>query len=72
MFATDAAVLRIVTNEVRKLPALLDQVARGKAGDLSQKIRDAEQIADNLSRIVKAERLIEVGRHHVVFDSHGY
>ena len=42
MFASDAAVLRIVTDEVRELAALLNQVARGEAGDLAAEIGDAE------------------------------
>ena len=60
VLAAHAPELRIVANQVRQLAALLHEVARRQPLDLLLEIRDPEQLAEDLARIVEAERLVEV------------
>jgi hypothetical protein len=53
MLGPDAAKRGIVPDQIRKLPSLMDQVARGKAVDLALKIRHAEQVAQDLPESLK-------------------
>ena len=50
-----------MANEVRELAALLYQVRLRQAGDLLIKVGHAEQFGQHPARVVKAERLVEVG-----------
>ena len=60
VLAADTPERRIVANQIRELPALLDQVARRQPVNLALEIRYAEQVAQDLPGIVEAEGLIEV------------
>src|SRR5207247_619928 len=61
VLAPNHAEFRVVTDQVRQLSALLNEIARAEPVDFLAKVRDANQIAQDLSRIVEAERLIEIG-----------
>ena len=61
VLTTDAAELRIVTNQIGQFPALLDQIAPREALNLLVKAGGADQLAEHCSRIVEAQRLIEIG-----------
>ena len=60
MLSTHTAERRVVTNQVGELGPLLDEVAQRKAVDLLAKVGDAEQVAEDLTGIVEAERLVEI------------
>ena len=60
VLATHAAKLRVVTNEVGQLAALLHEVAAGKPADLLLEARGADELAQHGARIIEAERLVEV------------
>jgi hypothetical protein len=62
MFLTNAPEFRVVTNQVRELTALLDQVGPGEPVDFFLEPGDSNQLAHNQTRIVEAKRLIEIGR----------
>ena len=72
VLAADAPERRVVANQVRELPALVDQVARGEAVDLALEIRHAEEVAQDLAGVVEAEGLIEVGRDEEVLGDLSY
>ena len=60
VLTTHAAKLRIVTNEVGQLAALLHEVAAGKPADFFLEARGANELAQHRARIIEAERLVEV------------
>jgi len=60
---------RIVPKQIGQFRSLLHQVARREPLDLALEIRDAQQIAQDLSGIVEAEGLIEVRGDEKVFQS---
>jgi hypothetical protein len=70
VFPANASEFRVVPDQVRELAALLDKIARGEARDLVLEPGDAEQLAQNLTRVVEAQRLIEIGRDQNVSCSH--
>src|SRR5579863_8898921 len=67
MLPPHAAKVRIVTDEISELPALLHQVAAGETLDLLLKAAHAKQFAQYVTGVVEAQRLIEVRRQQVVF-----
>ena len=62
VLAPDAPEFRVVTNQVRQLAALLDQVAPCQSVDLFLETGGADQLAQDRSRVVEAKRLVEVRR----------
>jgi hypothetical protein len=60
MFDTNAAKLRVVTDQICKLATLLHQVATGQAGNTILKFGYAQQLAQYQSRIIETQSLIEV------------
>ena len=66
VLAPDAAELRVVANQIRELASLVDHVAARQPVDLFLESRRANQLAQDGSRIVEAERLIEVRRDEKV------
>ncbi len=60
VLAAHAAEFRIVQQKVRELAALLYQVDVRQSGDTLAETRNTQKVAQNVPRIVKAERLIEV------------
>ena len=67
MFAAHAAELRIVADEIGELAALLHEMAGREAGDLLLEVGDSEQLAQLESRVVEAQRLIEIRREEKMF-----
>src|SRR2546421_7754094 len=66
MLTAYAPKLGIVAKEIRELGALLDQVNVRKTGDLLAEVRHTDQLAENESGIVEAQRLAEVAGDEVV------
>jgi hypothetical protein len=64
-----AAELRVVPNQIRELPALMDKVAAAQPVDLFFEAPDAEQVREHGARVVETERLVEVRRQQIVFDA---
>ena len=62
VLAPHAAVLGIVQQQIRQLAALLHQVEARQTGDLLDEARRPEQLAQDDTRIVEAQRLIEIAR----------
>lgn len=48
--------------EIGELPALLDEMLGGQIPDFLVKGRNAERFAQNLSRVLKAQRLVEIAQ----------
>ena len=71
VLAPDAAELGVVANQIRELAALVDHVAARETVDLFLESRCADQLAQHGSRIVEAERLIEVRRDEKVLRRRG-
>src|SRR5205814_9156244 len=71
VLAAHAPELRVVANEVGQLSALLHEVARGEAGDLLLERGGADDLAQDDTRVVEAERLVEVRRHQEVLAGGG-
>ncbi len=71
VLAPHAPELRVVTNQVRQLAPLLDQVAPGQPVDLFLEAGGANQLAQYHPRIVEAERLVEVRRDQKVLRRSG-
>jgi hypothetical protein len=67
MLPPHASKFGVVANEVGKLPALLHQVAARKTLDFLLKAPNSQQFAQDKSGVIKAQRLIEIGRQQVVF-----
>ena len=63
VLAPHAAELRIVTNQVGELAALLHEVAPRQARDLLLEPRRAMSSLSTSARVVEAEGLVEVGGH---------
>ena len=59
----DPTELGIVANQIGQLAPLLDEVAAGQAVDLLLEPVGPEQLAEDETGIVEAERLIEIRRH---------
>src|ERR1700730_65973 len=66
VFMANTAKLRVVPDEVRELPALLNEVAACEPRDPFLKAADPQQLAQDQTRVIEAQRLIEVGRQQVV------
>ena len=62
----DAAVLRVVEQQVGEFSSLLHQANFGQAFDPFCKSRCADQLAQHDPRIVEAERLIEIAHQQIV------
>ena len=60
MLTPHTAKLGIVPNEVRKLSTLLHQIAAREPFDFVVKMRRADQLAQDETRIIETQRLIEV------------
>jgi len=71
VLAPHAAVIRVVPQQIRELPALLDEVGAREACDLFTKPGDSHDLAEDDPRIVEAQRLVEIAceqiflRHHL-------
>ena len=66
MLAPDASKLRIVTDEIGELAALLNQIAARQTRYFLFKARGANQFAQYQTRIVETERLVEIRSHQIV------
>jgi hypothetical protein len=62
VLVANATELRIVADEVREFSALLNKIAAGKPSDPIVKSGNSEQLTQNQTRVVEAQRLIEIGR----------
>jgi hypothetical protein len=60
MLAADPAKIRVVKYEIAEFRALLDEVHLRKAFYLVMEAVKSDELAENDSRVVKAERLVEV------------
>jgi len=67
MLAANTAELGVVQQQVRKLSALLHHVDAGETGDALLEARETQQIAQHNSRIIEAQRLIEVADQQKFF-----
>ena len=67
VLAPHAAVLGIVQQEIRQLATLLHQVEARQTGDLIDEARRPEQFAQDNTRIIEAQRLIEIAREQELF-----
>src|SRR3984885_6270409 len=67
VLTADAAKVRIMTDEIGELAALLHEVAAAKACDLTLEIVYAEQLGQNVAGVVEAQCLIEIRHDEVVF-----
>src|SRR5439155_8582108 len=65
MLAAHAPELRIVAKQVRELGALLDEVDAGESRDLLPEARGTDQLAQNDSRVVEAQGLVEIASHEI-------
>jgi hypothetical protein len=66
MFSAHAPERRIVQEQISKFPSLLHEVDSRHSRDLLLKTQLAKQFAQYDSRIVEAERLIEITRQQVL------
>jgi len=66
MLATDAPELGIVAKEVRELRTLLYEVNVRETGHLLSEVRYSNQLAEDETGVVEAQRLVEVARDQVV------
>src|SRR2546426_9691027 len=64
------AVIRVVPQQIRQLPALLDEVGAREACDLFTKPRDSHDLAQNDPGIVEAQRLVETARQQIFLRHH--
>ena len=60
------AVLRVVPKQVRELGAFLHEIELGETRDLGIETIDPEPLAQQATRIVEAERLVEVADQQIV------
>jgi hypothetical protein len=56
-----------MTDEIRQLTTLLNEVAAREARDLLLETTDAEELTEDVPGIVETQRLVEIGREQVVF-----
>ena len=63
----DAAILRVVQDQVGQLAALLHQMDVGKTGDALLERADIEHFAEHDPRVVKTQRLVEVTHNQILF-----
>ncbi len=68
MFAAHTTKFRIVADQIREFTALLHEVAVRKARNAILKSRHTEQFAQDQSRVIETQSLIEVGGQKVVFE----
>jgi hypothetical protein len=60
VLAAHAAKLGIVADEVGELASLLDEIAAGKTGDFVLETGNAKELAQHITGVVIAQRLIEI------------
>ena len=58
--------LRVVTNQIGELAALVDEMTPCEALYLLLEVRHAEELGEHEARVVEAERLVEVRRDEKV------
>jgi hypothetical protein len=67
MLFTNAPEFRVVQQQVGELSALLHKVDFGQAGYAFVEVVNAQELAQDQARIVKAECLIEIAKEQILF-----
>jgi hypothetical protein len=60
VLAADLSEVRVMKNEIAEFRALLDEVHLGKTFHLVVEAVEADELAQNDSRVVEAKRLVEI------------
>ena len=62
VLSTDTAKFRIVEDEIAELCALLDKIHLREPSDLVVEARQSDEFAQNETRVIETERLVEIAR----------